>query len=254
MTIEFRREGKVGIYTINNPSTMNALDNCTLNDIQEHLIDFNKDPDLWVGIITGKGEKAFCSGFDIGEFSKTRCSADQPTGIANPMRELEISKPLIAAVNGAALGGGLELMLICDLSIASDKAVFGFPEVKIGLIPGWSGTQLLSRQVTLCQAAELLFTGENIDTQTALRFGLINRIVPQEQVLQSAIFLAESICRSAPLAVQAAKEALLKGRQVSFKEGLQIEDALNIYLKTTGDFKEGIESFQAKRQPRFKGN
>ena len=124
----------------------------------------------------------------------------------------------------------------------------------MGLIPGWSGTQLLSRQVTWCQAAELLFTGENIDAQTALRFGLINRIVPQEQVLQFAIFLAESICRSAPLAVQAAKEAMLKGGQVSFEEGLQIEDALNIYLKTTGDFKEGIESFQAKRQPRFKGN
>jgi enoyl-CoA hydratase/carnithine racemase len=254
MTIEFRREGKIAIFTINNQSTMNALDNLSLNEIQQLLIDFNNDPDLWAGIITGKGDVAFCSGFDLGEFSKTSLSTRHLVCTVNPIRELEITKPLIAAVNGAALGGGLELMLICDLRVASDKAVFGFPEVKLGFIPAWGGTQQLARQITRCQAAELLFTGNNIDAQTALRFGLINRMEPQEQVLQAAINLAESVCKAAPLAVRAAKEAMLKGLQVSLEEGLQIEEALNILLKNSEDFREGIDAFQEKRQPRFTGD
>ena len=254
MTIEFCREGKLAFITINNPSNMNALDTAALNELQEDLIAFQNDPNLWVGIITGTGEKAFCSGFDLNEFSEKSPSAIQSTQTSNPMRGLEITKPLIAAINGAALGGGLELMLTCDLRIASDKAVFGFPEVKLGLIPAWGGTQRLPRQITWCQAAELLFTGENIDAQTALRLGLINRVVPSEKVMEDAINLAETVCRAAPLAVRAAKEAMQKGLQVSFEDGLQIEDALSAYLKTSADFGEGIEAFRAKRQPRFKGN
>ena len=151
------------------------------------------------------------------------------------------------------MGGGLELALACDLRISSDKAVFGFPEVKLGLIPAWGGTQRLSHQISSCYAAELLFTGSNIDTFTALRIGLINRVVPQDQVLTCAIALTETICRAAPLAVRAAKEAMLKSWQVSLEEGLQIEDALSCYLKTTADFHEGIEAFRDKRQPKYRG-
>ena len=253
MTVDFRREGKIAVYTINQPFRMNALDMAALNELQEHLVAFNNDPGLWVGIITGTGEKAFCSGFDINELTEKSPCTIQVTQSANPLRGLEITKPLIAAVNGAALGGGLELMLICDLRIASDTAVFGSPEVKLGLIPSWGGTQRLPRQITWCQASELLFTGENIDAQTALRIGLINRAVPQDQVLSSAIRMAETICRCAPLAVRAAKEAMLKGWQVSPEEGLQIEDALSCYLKTSADFQEGIAAFKTKRQPHFKG-
>jgi enoyl-CoA hydratase/carnithine racemase len=253
MTLDFRRVDKVSIYTINNPSKMNALDTSSLSKLQEYLIAFNDDPDLWVGIITGSGEKAFCSGFDISEFSDSCPSDKHPHPETNSLRGLEITKPLIAAVNGAAIGGGLELMLLCDLRIASEKAVFGFPEVRLGLIPTWGGTQRLPRQVTWCQAAELLLTGNKIDAQTALSIGLINRRVPQDQVLQSAMILAETICHSAPLAVRAVKEAMLKGLQVLPEEGLQIEDALSVYLKTTVDYREGIQAFRENRQPRFVG-
>lgn len=254
MTIEYRREGQIAIYTLDNPSRMNALDSADLNALFELLTLFNKDPDLRVGIIIGKGEKAFCSGFDINIFSSGKTPAQPSSPQSNPMLGLEITKPLIAAVNGAAVGGGLELALFCDLRIASDTAVFGFPEVKLGLIPTWGGTQRLPRQISWCQAAEMLLTGENIDAQTALRFGLINRVVPQEQVFSSALAMAETIGRAAPLAVQAAKEAMLKGQQVTHEEGLQIEDALAAYLKTTSDFREGVDAFLTKRPPHFTGN
>jgi enoyl-CoA hydratase/carnithine racemase len=253
MAVHFRQEGKIAIFTIDNPSRMNSLDISALGELRKHLEAFNDNPDLWAGIITGSGENAFCSGFDINAFSSKNQSVQPQNEQAAPLRGMEISKPLIAAVNGAALGGGLELALICDLRIASEKAIFGFPEVKLGLIPSWGGTQLLSHQISSCQAAELLFTGSNIDAPTALRMGLINRVVPQDQVMGCAADLAETICRAAPLAVRAAKEALIKGRQVSPEEGLQIEAALSCYLRTTEDFHEGIAAYRQKRKPRFEG-
>ncbi len=253
MTINFRQEGKIAIYTIENPSRMNSLNNTALGELQEHLMAFNNDSNLWAGIITGSGEKAFCCGFDINSFKEGTQAKHQPDEQPDPIRGLEITKPLIAAINGAALGGGLELALICDLRIASDKAVFGFPEVKLGLIPSWGGTQRLSHQISSCQAAEMLFTGSNIDASTAMRIGLINRVVPHDQVLTCALSLAETICRAAPLAVRATKEAMLKSWQVSPEEGLQIEKALSCHLKTTADFHEGMKAFREKRKPEFRG-
>jgi enoyl-CoA hydratase/carnithine racemase len=205
MTINFRQEGKIAVYTIDNPSRINSLDISALNKLREHLEAFDSNPDLWAGIITGSGEKAFCCGFDINAFTERSQSRQKQGEATDPIHGLEITKPLIAAINGAALGGGLELALACDLRISSDKAVFGFPEVKLGLIPAWRGTQRLSHQISSCYAAELLFTGSNIDTFTALRIGLINRVVPQDQVLTCAIALTETICRAAPLAIRAAK-------------------------------------------------
>jgi enoyl-CoA hydratase/carnithine racemase len=254
MAIELRRENKTAVITIDNPLHMNALGAAALNELFKNLMDFENDPDLWVAIITGKGDKAFCSGFEINELLTGSQSAEPHDRQRNPVRELEISKPLIAAVNGPAIGGGLELMLFCDLRVASENAIFGFPEVKLGLIPAWGGTLRLPRQVSFCQAAGLLLTGENIDAQTALTIGLINLVVPPDQVLPSALKLAETINRAAPLAVRAAKEALVKGLQLPQDEGLQIQDGLSLYLKTTADFQEGLRAFREGRQPCFKGN
>jgi enoyl-CoA hydratase/carnithine racemase len=252
--IEYRKEGKIALISLNRPHLQNALDMTALEELSEALIDFDSDPGLLAGIITGSGEEAFCSGMDI---RRTPDAERQigPSGTfpATLMRGLEITKPLIAAVNGAALGGGLEIVLACDLRIASPEAVFGSPEVTLGLIPGWGGTQRLPRQVPWCMAAQLLLTGKTIDAAEALRIGLINRVVPRPVLLQTALEWAEAICRAAPLAVRAAKEAMTKGAQLPLNEGLELEDALVTYLKTSRDFKEGLAAFREKRRPSFEG-
>ncbi len=169
------------------------------------------------------------------------------------MRGLETFKPLIAAVNGLALGGGLEMVLICDIRIATTESIFGFPEVKLGQIPGWGGTQRTIRQLAGASAAALLLTGRNIDSQEALRIGLINQIVYSADLMLTARHWADLICQAAPLAVQATKEAMLKGSQLPLNEGLQLEEALSIYLKTTSDFEEGLNAFRFHRSPDFEG-
>jgi enoyl-CoA hydratase/carnithine racemase len=259
VVIEYHKEGKTALILLNRPHLKNALDIPALEELRDALIELDSDPDLRTGIITGAGEEAFCSGWDIRgmDIDSTLAAEKQMelTGAfpATLMRGLEITKPLIAAVNGAALGGGLEIVLCCDLRIASPEAVFGSPEVTLGLIPGWGGTQRLPRQVPWCMAAQLLLTGNTIDAAEALRIGLINRVVPRPVLLQTALEWAEAICQAAPLAVRAAKEAMLKGAQLPLNEGLELEDALVTCLKTSRDFKEGIEAFREKRKPSFEG-
>jgi enoyl-CoA hydratase/carnithine racemase len=169
------------------------------------------------------------------------------------MRGLEIWKPLIAAINGVALGGGLELALACDLRIASEKARFGTPEITLGLIPGWGGTQRLPRMIPSCKAAELLLMGKPIDAQEAYRIGLVNIVVPPESVMPTARKWAETICQAGPLAVRAAKEAMMRGSSLTLEDGLRLENALEAYVMNTEDFTEGITAFGEKRKPDFKG-
>jgi enoyl-CoA hydratase/carnithine racemase len=254
MAVNYEKSGKIAIFTINRPEAMNALNIETMQELRDAMTDFRDDPELWVGIVTGAGEKAFCGGADIKNtlpFMKQH-SHDVWSFPVSIMRGLELWKPLIAAINGMALGGGLELALACDIRIAADNARLGTPEVTLGLIPGWGGTQRLPRAIPWCNAAELLLTGKLVDAQEAYRIGLVNKVVPQAEVMAAAKEYAEAICKAAPLAVRAAKEAMLRGSAMTIEEGLRLESSLVAYVLATEDFAEGTKAFVEKRKPSYK--
>ena len=255
MVIDYQKEGRIAVFTINRPEALNSMNVQALKELGEKMVAFRDDPDAWVGIITGAGDRAFCAGADIKEmlpFMQENLPLKPWKVPDTPMRGLVMWKPLIAAINGVALGGGLEIALACDIRIASEKARLGVPEVTLGLIPGWGGTQRLPRVIPLCKAAELLFTGRHIDAQEAYRIGLVNAIVPPEQVMPAAREMAEAICKAGPLAVRAAKEAMIRGCGMPLEEGLKLENALEAYALSTEDFAEGTKAFVEKRKPEFK--
>jgi len=256
VAIDYQKEGKIAIFTLNRPEALNAMNVQTARELHEAMADFRDDPELWVGIITGAGDRAFCAGADIKDmlpFLKEHLQ-NRPWAMPDtPMRGLDLWKPIIAAINGVALGGGLEIVLACDLRIASEKARFGVPEVTLGLIPGWGATQRLPRMIPQCKAAELLLTGKPIDAQEAYRIGLVNIVVPPEAVMTTAKEWAEVICQVGPLAVRAAKEAMIRGSSLTLEDGLRLENALEAYLMSTKDFTEGTTAFIEKRKPDFKG-
>jgi len=254
MAIDYKKEGRVAIFTINRPEAMNALNMEAVRELLEAMTAFRDDPELWVGIVTGTGEKAFCGGADIKDtlpFMKehSRNPWSVPPSI---MRGLELWKPLIAAINGMALGGGLELALACDIRIASETARLGTPEVTLGMMPGWGGTQRLPRAISWCNAAELLLMGKLIDAQEAYRIGLVNKVVPQGEVLATAKEWAETICQTGPLAVRAVKEAMIRGSAMTLEEGLRLENSFVAYIMGTEDFTEGTTAFVEKRKPSYK--
>ncbi len=255
MAIDYQKEGKIAIFTLNRPEALNAMNVQTARELHEAMADFRDDPELWVGIITGAGDRAFCAGADIKDmlpFLKEHLQ-NRPWAMPDtPMRGLDLWKPIIAAINGVALGGGLEIVLACDLRIASEKARFGCPEVNLGLIPGWGATQRLPRMVPRCKAAELLLMGKIIDAEEAYRIGLVNIVVPPEAVMTTAKEWAEVICQAGPLAVRAAKEAMIRGSNLTLEDGLRLENALEAYLMSTKDFTEGTTAFVEKRKPDFK--
>jgi len=184
MSIEYQKEGKVAIFTINRPQVLNALDLQTLNELSDKIADFGNDPKLQVGIITGAGERSFCTGMDLK--STIGVPVDSLFGEGTFIRGLEVSKPMIAAVNGYAFGGGLEIALACDIRIASENALFGLTEVTIGLIPGWGGTQRLPRLLPLGKAMEMVLMGKRINAGDALRINLVNKVVPLSNLMTTA--------------------------------------------------------------------
>jgi enoyl-CoA hydratase/carnithine racemase len=254
MGIDYEKKGKIAVFTINRPEVLNAIDTSSYRQLSEAMIDFRDDPNLWVGILTGAGESAFCAGADMKE-ARTLAEKGQNVRAAlppTPWRGLELWKPLIAGINGMALGGGLEMALACDIRIASENARLGLREVAVGRLPGGGGTQRLPRAIPSCKAAEMLFTGKWIDAQEAYRIGLVNKVVPIKELMPTVNEWAETICQNAPLAVRAAKEAMIKGTGMSLEDGLRLENSLADYIVKTEDCTEGARAFAEKRPPAFK--
>lgn len=253
--VEYTREGKIAIFTINRPEALGALNFEGMTQLHNALLDFRDDDELLVGIITGTGDKVFSAGVDIKDYLPfVKRTTDRPwKRPAGIMRGLDIWKPLIAACNGLTIGGGLELALACDMMIASENATFGLPEVTVGVCPGGGGTQRLPRTIPIRLAAEMLFTGKVIDAQEAYRIGLVNKVVPIDQLMSEARKLAETICKAAPLAVRVTKEAMMRGLGMSLEDGLRLEDEFTRYIMSTRDFEEGITAFSEKRKPKYEG-
>ncbi len=252
--LEYTKEGKVATFSINRPDAMNALNLQVVKELSDAMLDFRDDDNLWVGILTGSGDKSFCAGADIKELLPYLKENSQKMWAFSPTHnKMDMWKPLIAAVNGFCLGGGLELSLGCDVRIAGEKAKFGLPEVTLGLIPGDGGTQRLPRAINSAKAAEMLLMGTIIDAQEAYRVGLINIVVPVEEVMPTAQKWASTICKAGPLAVRAAKQAMLRGTEMTLQDGIRLEYMLNSYVTSTEDFTEGTTAFVEKRKPEYKG-
>jgi enoyl-CoA hydratase/carnithine racemase len=256
MFVNYEKKGRVAYFTLNRPEALNAFNPEMFKEMSDALLDFKKDDNLWVGILTGTGEKAFCAGADVramlpllGNEWQTDPSLMPPTIV----RGLELWKPMIAAINGAALGGGLEFALACDIRIAAEKAVFGQPEVKLGLVPGWGGTCRLQRIIPWAKAAEMLLTGDSINAPEAYRIGLVNEVVPLPELIPAAERWAEKLTRNGPLAVRAAREIMVKSMSLSLEECLKLEWERFGQLCHTEDFAEGQRAFFEKKKPEFKG-
>ncbi len=253
MAVRFERDGHVATLTLDRPEKLNAMDREMYAEISERLREIDADDEIWVGIVTGAGERAFTAGADL--VSMHAPGVDDSSW--RPVRPdrfdlgLEVAKPLIAAVNGYCLAGGLELALVCDIRIASETAQFGTPEVKWNLLHGY-GAQLLPGIVGMSNALYLLLTGRFIDAQEALRIGLVQEVVPADQVLARAHEVAEQICANAPMAVRMTKELALRSRDMSVADGVRYYQALQRQVEASQDLVEGTNAFAEKRTPRFK--
>jgi len=250
------KEGELAVLTVNRPKMRNALNDETVEEIAQAVKEVEADPELRVLIVTGAGDKAFVAGADINELE----ARDEVLGRAVTKRRQqvltmieELPCPSIAAINGWAMGAGLELAMACSVRIAAETARMGQPEVKLGITPGAGGTQRLPRLVGLGRAMELILTGDPIDAAEAHRIGLVNRVVAPEALMDEAKKLAATIAERPKLAVQYAKEAVLRQADGSLAEGLAHESYLHALSCGTADKAEGVAAFLAKRDPKFTG-
>jgi len=249
-------EKGIGWIEINRPDKLNALNSQTIEELTDVFFDFQGNKDVKVVILTGTGEKAFIAGADISELAgfdyfTGKDYVEKGQSLTKLMENYQ--KPVIAAVNGFALGGGTEMALACHIRIASENAKMGQPEVKLGLIPGFGGTQRLSRLVGKGMAMEMILTGGVIDAQEALRIGLVNRVVPLGDLRSTVEALAQEIMGNGPFAVENAIAAINEGLDVALAEGLELEAELFGRVCSTEDSKEGTKAFLEKRKAEFKG-
>ena len=253
--IIYEKKGPLAFVTINRPERRNAIDGDTSQELLDAFIDFKKDDELWVAVLTGAGDVAFSAGADLRAMAESLAgrSARPDVPFGGITRGFECWKPMIAAINGYCLAGGLELALCCDIRITAEHATFGLPEPKRAIIPGAGGTQRLPRAVPLAFAMELMLTGERFDAQTALRFGLVSRVVPADQLMPTVEEVAAKSLECGPLAVRALKQAVFQGREMSLAEGLDLELQLRDQVFRSEDAHEGPTAFAEKRKPAYKG-
>lgn len=256
-TLLYERRDAIGYVTINRPEKLNALNRQVMEELLDCFQALQKDEEVRVAILTGSGEKAFAAGADINELAvQTPIQGKETAQFGQQLFNLieNLGKPVIAAINGFALGGGCEMAMACTLRIAAETARLGQPEVKIGLIPGYAGSQRLPRLVGKGRALELILTGEPVTASEAYRIGLVNRVVPPSELLAAAEKLARKIMANAPLAVKLAIEAVNHGMEMSFAEGQLLEATLFGLCCTTADMKEGTRAFLEKRPVQFTGH
>jgi E-phenylitaconyl-CoA hydratase len=256
MPIDFTLDDHVATITINRPERMNAMDTEHYDALSAAWIRVRDDPDVRVAIVTGAGEKSFSAGADLKSFvgaqpPLSELMLTQKNQILN--RGLEVWKPVIAAVNGYCLGGGMTLLLATDLRIAAEHATFSVAEVKRGVFPANGGTQRIAQQLPHAIAMELLLLGDSVDAQTALRWGIVNRVVKAADLMTTARDFAARLARNAPLAVQAAKELAVRSRDMDLATGLRMEQVMLRVLQQSEDVREGTTAFSEKRAPSFQG-
>jgi enoyl-CoA hydratase len=252
----YEKNAPLAFITINRPESMNALSNALVEEFDKVFDLIEQDDEIRALIITGAGEKAFMAGADIKEleardFVLGRQQTKRRQEVFNRIAEMKI--PVIAAVNGFALGAGLELAIACTLRVACEEAKLGSPEVNLGIIPGDGATQRLPRIVGFGRAMEMILTGDFVDAQEAYRIGLVNKVVTREELMEAAKKLAGKIASKAPLAIQCGKEAVNRSMEVGIYEGLAHESYLHAFTCASEDKKEGVAAFLEKRKPVFKG-
>ena len=261
MAIIYEKKGKVAYVTLNRPEVLNAVNFATWDELTEAWTDIRDDPDVWVAVVTGAGDKAFSAGQDLKELGQTFFFAENKppmSQLSDTLRDrlqpvrMQIWKPFIAAINGIATGAGMELALSCDLRIAADTATLGLAETKRSLIPGAGGTQRIPRLAPFCKALEILMTGDFIDAEEACRLGIINKVVPKADLMAEAEKMANALCDNGPLAVRAVKEAAYRGIEMSLQEGMELERALAVKVMSSEDTQEGVNAFVQKRKPEYK--
>jgi enoyl-CoA hydratase len=254
--LRFEKRNQIAFLTIARPKVLNALNASTMQELTQAFHAVQEDDDVRAAILTGEGDKAFVAGADITELAlldATAAAELAARGQALFSLIEDLGKPVIAAVNGFALGAGCELALACSIRLAADTARFGQPEIKLGLIPGYGGTQRLPRLIGKGRALEILLTGEMIDAAEALRIGLVNQVVPAGQLLPHAEALAAKIIANAPLAIRYGLQAVHRGMEMPLAEALAHEAALFALCCATEDKTEGTRAFLEKRAPQFKG-
>jgi enoyl-CoA hydratase len=254
--VEVRREPPIAWVTLNRPERLNALNSQALIDLREAFQHLSHDDEVRVIILTGAGDRAFAAGADIAEMhekSPTEALAFARLGQAACDAIAQAPQPVIAAINGFALGGGCEIALACDIRLASDRAVLGQPEVTLGVPPGWGGTQRLTRLVGPGVASELIFTGRRVSAEEALRIGLVNTVYPADELLDRARELALAIARNGPIAVRLSKAAIRQALDVDLQSGLAFEAEAFALAFSTADQREGMSAFLEKRSAQFQG-